>query len=120
MTMVPSIPVRSSRSVKGSKCNADGVPGALLRRLKSGHRTGVDLREVGLDLLATLTGDDDDLVGIRAANSSDDVPEHRASTQFVEHLRRARLHPRPLARSKDDRRNDRRPTCLGHEQLPPR
>ena len=59
-------------------------------------------RELGLDQLLSVTGDDDDRGGAGREHGLDRPSQQRSAAGDVEHLREGTLHARPLAGSKHD------------------
>ena len=64
--IVPSI---CAAGVECFESDADGVPGAVLSRLKHRDRVGVDLLQLLLDLVAALAGDDNEPLRVCVAQS---------------------------------------------------
>jgi len=83
---------------------ADRVPGTALALLHDDRRVGRVLRELGSDLAAGMADHHDQARGLELARRGQDVPQHRAAADRVQHLRGAGLHPRALTRRKDDDR----------------
>ena len=75
------------------------MAGPLLLRLQDELRLA---REARFDLFGVASDHDEQPRGRQALARPQDVAEHRHTAQFVQHLRAARLHSRPLARGQDD------------------
>ncbi len=79
----------------------DRVPGAVLLGLHHRHSLRGDLGQVLGDLVAPVADDGHGLRRAQRGPRGEDVTEHRAAGEAVQHLGRPRLHPGALAGSED-------------------
>ena len=95
----------ASRSSKTRERDAHRVAGAALHALldELDRHLGDELllQRLG-DALGAVADDDDDPFERQLGQRVDDVQHHRPAAQRVQHLRRARAHPRALPGGEDD------------------
>jgi hypothetical protein len=78
------------------------MAGAKLFFLQRDPRLGVQLGDGLGHRLGAMTGDDDDIFGLKAAAGGKRVADHRHAAQTVQHLGQVRLHPAALPGGQDD------------------
>jgi hypothetical protein len=79
-----------------------GVAGAELLVLDGEHRLRQALEDVRADLLALVADDRADPGRLEVADRREDMPDHAAAADLVQHLHRLGLHPGAAARGQDD------------------
>ncbi len=96
----------------GAGLGRQGVPGdpdrvrrTLLGVLHRHHDVGLDLLDVRPDLLALVADDRDDPGGLELPGRVQDVPDHAAPRERVQHLHGLGLHPGAATGSEDDHRH---------------
>ena len=93
---------RAGRGAGGLHRDAYGVPGPLLRLLDRQHRGRHHLHDVRTDLLALVSDDRDDPGRLHGLHGPQDVADHAASGDGVEHLHGLRLHAGAATGGEDD------------------
>ena len=82
--------------------DAYGVAGAVLGLLDGEHGVGQQLLDVRTDLLALVADDGDDPVRLDGGDGLEDVADHAAPGDRVQHLHGLGLHPGAAAGGEDD------------------
>ena len=90
---------RKLRSAKRAFGTIHGAAGAILRLLQHG-KCPERLDHCG-DLFRLVTHDDHGLAGLQRLAGAHNMFDERSPARAVQHLRQARLQPRPFARSQD-------------------